>query len=72
VLPAVFSRKKEKGIISQKANFNLFVFFETEFVYIDLAIIKLKKSTCLCLLSAGIKGMSQHCPANLKTNLKKS
>jgi hypothetical protein len=34
--------------------------------FVDQASLELRKSTCLCLLSAGIKGMCHHCPA--KTN----
>jgi hypothetical protein len=32
---------------------------------VDQAGLELRKSACLCLPSAGIKGMCHHCPANL-------
>jgi hypothetical protein len=40
-----------------------FWFFETWFHCIALAVLELKNSACLCLLSAGIKGMHHHCLA---------
>ena len=36
---------------------------ETWFHCVPLAVLNLKKSTCLCLLSAGIKGVCHHCLA---------
>ena len=33
--------------------------------YVDQSGLKLKRSACLCLLSAGTKGMSHHCLAIL-------
>jgi hypothetical protein len=57
-------------------NQDLFCFFETVFLHVALAVLELtvpghctpgwpqtQKSACLCLPSAGIKGMHHHCPA---------
>jgi hypothetical protein len=50
----------------------LFVCFETGFLCVALAVLDLlcrpgwpqtQKSACLCLPSAGIKGLCHHCPA---------
>ena len=51
-----------------------FYFFETGFLCVALAVLELtrrpgwpqtQKSACLCLPSAGIKGMRHHCPGFL-------
>ena len=51
-----------------------FWLFETGFLYIALAVLeslcrsgwpRTQKSTCLCLPSAGIKGVRHHCPAHI-------
>ena len=54
--------------------FLLFLFFETGFLCVALAVLKLtlcrpgwpltQKSACLCLPSAGIKGVHHHRPAS--------
>jgi hypothetical protein len=44
---------------------SFFFFFETGFLCIVLAVLELtQKSACLCLPSAGIKGVRHHCPAS--------
>jgi hypothetical protein len=59
--------------------FFFFWFFKTGFLCVDLAVLELtlyqaglelKKSTCLCLPRAGIKGMRHHRPALLSLYLK--
>ena len=43
-----------------------FVYFVLWFLCVALAGLELKDSPCLCLPSAGIKGVCPHCPANRK------
>jgi hypothetical protein len=72
-------RKKEhtfytfvRGRYEQQGSCLIF-FFETGFLCIALAVLELcrpgwprtQKSACLCLPSAGIKGMRHHCLAEL-------